>query len=389
MSTPYEVEAGPAPDPDAMGRSERAHRVSGFVHLPPLRRRRAVIAGSLVAVVSAELVVAAPYARRAADSLVHAQMTWLLVAIASETVSMMMFARLQRYTLKVGGLRVGLGSAVATVFAGNAVGATLPGGSLLSLTYRTRRMRSWGASVPQIGFVHAATGVLSTIALALLAGTGHILSGDSSQLLSIAIQIGAICILTSAALALVHHPVVLRRPARALLRLLHRSRRSAAVQTSADRLLNELAAIAPSARFWIHGLGLALFNWGGDFLCLLAVCHAVGAPPDLSTALFAYVAGITAASAIPLLPAGIGVLDAALVLTLHHGGMPVSAAAAANLLYRMITPGLVSMAGWALLVQQRRRPAHPLSTQGSGARDETPPASPGATAEPATDTCKT
>ncbi|MEU0035443.1 lysylphosphatidylglycerol synthase transmembrane domain-containing protein [Streptomyces sp. NPDC006333] len=357
--------------------------------LLPLRRRSALMAGAVVVVMSAELALIAPYTRRAAGQLAHAQLTWVLPAVVGETVSMMMFARLQRHALGTGGLRVRLGSAAATVFAGNAVGATLPGGSLLSITYRTRRMRSWGASASQIGFAHAATGVLSTIALALFAGAGHLLSGDSSRLLSVAVRVGAICALTSTVFALVHHPAVLRRPVRALLHPLRRLRRGAGVQASADRMLDELAAMHPPARFWAWGLGLALFNWGGDFACLLAVCHAVGASPSLSTALFAYIAGMTAASAVPLLPAGIGVLDATLVLTLHHGGVPVGAATAADLLYRTITPGLVAIAGWFLLVQQHRRPGRPPHVRESCDHARTVSATSDATAEAGTVTCRT
>lgn len=354
----------------AVGRPERLRRTGGFIRSMPSRRRAALMTGCIVGVLGFELVLIAPYAHRAAGQLTHARWTWLLAAMACETVSMVMFARLQRHALGTGVLRVRLGSAVATVFAGNAVGATLPGGSLLSIAYRTRRMRAWGASASQIGFVHAATGVLSTIALASFAGAGHIVAGDGSQLISVAVQVGVICVITCAALALVHHPVLLRRPAHALLRLVPRLRRRTAARASVDRLLDELAALRPPARFWLWGLGLAVFNCCGDFLCLLAVCHAVGVSPPLSTALFAYLAGMTAASAVPLLPAGIGVLDAALVLTLHHGGVPVGAATAADLLYRSITPGLVSVAGWALLLQQRRRPDRPRHPRETGGTPE-------------------
>lgn len=185
-------------DADTAGRAEQAHRraeqadrTGRFMSLLPLRRRSALMGGAVAVAMSAELVLIAPYTRRAAGELAQAQLAWILPAVAGEMISMMMFARLQRHALGTGGLRVRLGSAAATVFAGNAVGATLPGGSLLSITYRTRRMRSWGASASQIGFAHAATGVLSTIALALFAGAGHILSGDSAQLLSVAVRVGA------------------------------------------------------------------------------------------------------------------------------------------------------------------------------------------------------
>lgn len=332
------------------------------------RRRTVLTACATLSVVGTELVWVAPYARQAAGQLADADLRWFLPALAAETVSMMAFARLQRFALGAGGLRVTIGSTAATVFAGNALSASLPGGSLVSLTYRTRRMRAWGASAPQIGFAHAATGVLSTIALALLAGVGHTLAGDNSRLLPLAIQALATCALAGAALALVHHPAVLRRPVGVLHRLWHRLRRSVAEPRSPEGLLDELAAMDPPARFWARGLGLALANWGADLTCLLAVCHAVGASPSLGTVLLAYVAAMTAASAMPLLPAGLGTLDAALILTLHHGGVPTIAATAADLLYRLITPGLVSVAGWTLLFRQRSQ-----STTGPQAQPQAPP----------------
>ncbi|MFF3563666.1 YbhN family protein [Streptomyces sp. NPDC002574] len=359
---------------DAEGRTERTRPSGGFPGLPRLRRRTVITAGAVVVVLGAELVLVAPHAGRAAGELGHGRFEWLLPALACEMVSMMMFARLQRHALGVDGLRVGLGPSVAMVFAGNAVGATLPGGSLVAITYRAYRMRSWGANVSQIGFAHAATGVLSTIALALLAGVAHLLAGDSSQILPAALQIAALCALTSAALALFRRPAVLRRPVHALFRLVHRLRRGAVGQTTADGILDELAAMRTSPRFWGRGLGFALFNWGADFACLLAVCHAVGARPASSTALFAYIAAMTAASAMPLLPAGIGTVDAALVLTLHHGGVPTGVATAADLLYRTITPGLVAVAGWILLIRQRRRRARPEGPYDPGGGPRTDPA---------------
>lgn len=326
--------------------------------MPRRRRRLAVLlGGAVVVVLGTELVLVGPYARRAAGELTHVQPVWLLSALAAEMASMMAFARLQRLALGTGGLRVKLGSAVSTVFAGNALGATLPGGSLVSITYRTRRMRSWGASFSQIGFTHAATGVLSTIALVVLAGVGRTLAGDGSQLVRVAVHVAAVCALTGAALVLLHHAAALRRPVNALLRVVSRRRHGAGGQTAADRLLEELALVRPPARFWARGFAFSLSNWAADCVCLLTVCHAVGTPPALSTVMLAYVAGVSAASAMPFLPAGIGILDAALVLTLHHGGMSTSAATAVDLLYRTITPGLVSLAGWILLLQQRRASA--------------------------------
>ncbi|MFF7189420.1 YbhN family protein [Streptomyces sp. NPDC008222] len=310
--------------------------------------------GAVVMSLCVELVLVAPYARRAADQLSHAQPAWFLLAVAAEMVSMAAFARLQRLALSTGGLRVRLSAVVSAVFAGSALSATLPGGSLVSITYRTRRMRTWGASMPLIGFTHAVTGLPGAAALVMLAGIGRTLAGDSAQLVGAALEVSAACAVTVAALALVQRTSVLRRPVSALLRVWRRLRRGKGGQTSADGLLGELAAMRPPAHFWALGFGAALINWVGDLVCVLAVCHAVGSAPASDKVLFAYVAAMTAVSALPLLPAGLGPLDAALVLTLHHGGMPMSAATAADLLYRTLNPGLIGVAGWSVLLVQRR-----------------------------------
>lgn len=340
--------------PRAGARVEQVNEDDGSPSPSRSRPRVALTVGVVLMLLSVELAVAAPYARRAADHLAHAQPAWFLLAVAAEMVSMAAFARLQSLALSAGGLRVKLRAAVSVVFAGNALSATLPGGSLVSITYRTRRMRAWGASVPLIGFTHAVTGVLSTIALIVLTGVGRTLAGDSAQLVRASIQVSVACAVTVAALALVQHTNVLRRPVSALLRVWQRLRRRKDGHTSADGLLEELAVMQPPGRFWLLGLGAALINWVGDLVCVLAVCHAVGPAPASGKVLLAYVAAMTAASALPLLPAGLGPLDAALVLTLHHGGMPMAAATAADLLYRTLNPALIGVAGWSVLLVQRR-----------------------------------
>ncbi|MGW2802648.1 lysylphosphatidylglycerol synthase transmembrane domain-containing protein [Streptomyces sp. NPDC001269] len=359
MSSSHQTEPGDrehdqVADSRAEARVEQVDEDDGCTSPSRSRPRAAVTVGAVVMLLCVELVLVAPYAHRAADQLSHAQPAWFLLAVAAETVSMAAFARLQRLALSTGGLRVRLSAVVSAVFAGNALSATLPGGSLVSITYRTRRMRTWGASLPLIGFTHAVTGVLGAVTLVMLAGFGRTLAGDSAQLAGAAIEVSAACAVTVAALALVQRTSALRRPVSALLRVWRRLRRGKDGQTSVDGLLGELAGVRPPARFWVLGLGAALINWVGDLVCVLAVCHAVGSAPASDKVLLAYVAAMTAVSALPLLPAGLGPLDAALVLTLHHGGMPMAAATAADLLYRTLNPGLIGVAGWSVLLVQRR-----------------------------------
>jgi uncharacterized protein (TIRG00374 family) len=62
----------------------------------------------------------------------------------------------------------------------------------------------------------------------------------------------------------------------------------------------------------------------------------------------AYVAGMSA-SGISLLPGGLGVTDAAMILVLSHGGFGIASATAAVLLYRLVSYVFIAAAGWVVM----------------------------------------
>ena len=74
----------------------------------------------------------------------------------------------------------------------------------------------------------------------------------------------------------------------------------------------DLSAIHPSRRDWLAGFGFAVGNWCADLTCLFACCRAFGGVPDASLVLVTYVVGMSASS-ISLLPAGLGVIDVAMI----------------------------------------------------------------------------
>jgi uncharacterized protein (TIRG00374 family) len=115
------------------------------------------------------------------------------------------------------------------------------------------------------------------------------------------------------------------------------------------------------------GLFFASMNWLLDLLCLIAACRAVGASgPTLAVALIAYAGGM-AASSLPLLPGGLGVVDGALLLALTHGGLPLADATAAVVLYRLISFVLVAAIGWVfwLVLRRGRKPVPPAAAASS------------------------
>lgn len=82
--------------------------------------------------------------------------------------------------------------------------------------------------------------------------------------------------------------------------------------------------------------------------------------------LVAYTAGM-ASSGLSLVPGGIGVVEAALVLALVAGGVPAAAALPAVLLYRLISLVGVVGAGWMVFAVQQgpagaARPGRPRSS---------------------------
>jgi uncharacterized membrane protein YbhN (UPF0104 family) len=134
-------------------------------------------------------------------------------------------------------------------------------------------------------------------------------------------------------------------------RLLRRDPESGQARIRA--LANELMQIRPRNRDWLAGLSYAALNWVADLACLVASCRAVGAHgTTIELAVVAYTAGMTVSS-ISLLPGGLGVVDAAMILALTHGGLSPVSATAGVLLYRLISFVFVVALGWALWVGTR------------------------------------
>ncbi|MBR7540430.1 flippase-like domain-containing protein, partial [Mycobacterium tuberculosis] len=71
--------------------------------------------------------------------------------------------------------------------------------------------------------------------------------------------------------------------------------------------------------------------------------------PSISGLMVAYAAGKAVGTAIPLLPGGIGVVDAVLVPALTSAGMPAADALTAVLVYRIVSYILIAAIGWIVI----------------------------------------
>jgi uncharacterized membrane protein YbhN (UPF0104 family) len=93
----------------------------------------------------------------------------------------------------------------------------------------------------------------------------------------------------------------------------------------------------------------ALVAWVFDGLCLLLALRAVGVHVGLDILLLAYAAG-AAASLIPFLPAGLGVVETLTPALLHLYGVPWEGALAGLLVYRVLGTLLPALIGVGSLV---------------------------------------
>lgn len=109
-------------------------------------------------------------------------------------------------------------------------------------------------------------------------------------------------------------------------------------------------------------VAIAASSWLADAACLRLALAATGVRVDADILLVVYAAGMFVA-ALPLLPGGIGAVEAAVPALLHHFGAPLDAALAGTLVYRGIALLLPAVAGTLVLghIGVRRRKAEPAS----------------------------
>lgn len=316
---------------------------------PALRR---LLTALVVGVLAGEVFAISPYLGRAAHSLSNPRFGWLAVALGAELVSMAAFAHLQRRMVAAGGTRISIRRMVMLVYTSNAVSVSLPAGPALASGYTFRRLRGWGASIPLASFVLIASGVLSTLAFGLLGVIAVVVAGGRSAnsftlAAGIALAVGGAVL----ARALLRRPHVIGQVAGRGLAYLNRLRRrdSDSGQAALHRAIDDLLLIRPRRQDWFAGLSFAGLNWAADLVCLIACTRAVGVPSgSLAVVVLAYVAGMSAAG-ISLLPGGLGVTDAAMILVLSHGGVGVASATAAVLLYRLVSYVFIAAAGWVVM----------------------------------------
>ncbi|HXW77850.1 MAG TPA: lysylphosphatidylglycerol synthase transmembrane domain-containing protein, partial [Acidimicrobiales bacterium] len=319
---------------------------------PPRTWKKWVKDGFTVAVVA--LAVWGTYEHRseishAGGMLSHLHVAWLLVAIAFEIASMAAFARLQRWLLRAGGVKVPFLPMLEITLAGNAMSTSLPGGAAWSATWAFEQLRRRGAEKILAGWVILVAGALSSFAVFVIVAGGAWVAGSHgpvSHLRWVAAALAAIPLLVAAGYVAARRSNRARQllsgswriisahvpPARALGNLVHKT-------------VNSLGLVHPGPLGWVEAFAYALANWLCDCLCLIACMEALGVPVPWRGILVVY--GLTqVAASIPITPGGIGVVEGSMTaLLIAYGTQPTSAVAVV-LLYRIVSFWGLAPIGW-------------------------------------------
>jgi uncharacterized membrane protein YbhN (UPF0104 family) len=354
---------------------------------PPRLARRSwwrpalLVAGVALAVV--ELRGHLPSAASTWTALRQAHFGWLVAAVVLEVASMTAFAEQQRHLLASFGVRMSSAVSMSIGYARSAMSTALPGGSAVSAAYAFRQFRAEGASQPVAAAVMLLSGVASVVGLALLSAGDAALTWISPTVL-VAVSVAAVVAVIAARRPVVAgvapvaggspmvgssvvgssvagspvvgssiagSPVVGSAPgadARPAARLRATVRHTAAMARSVP------------ARRWLGVIALAVVNWTTDLACLVAAAYAVGLTVPAAAIVVAYLAAQLVRQ-IPITPGGIGVIEASLGLALTTAGAAAAPAAAAVLVYRLISCWVLLPIGlvcWTARKSASAEPAH-------------------------------
>ena len=310
-------------------------------------------------VVSVALLGAAVYfiVRRASEVaaawhlLGHLLWRWVAGAVLFEAASMVVFARMQRWLLRAGGVRVPLRTMVEITLAGNAMAATLPGGVAWAGAWAFGQLRRRGVSRFLRIWMFLVAGAVSSFALFVVVVCGIELAGSRGPVAGLrwgALVLAAIPVAALLVLGLRRRAPVRRLGAQLAAGAGHLPLASW-VTAKATGLVGRVRAVRLSRVAWAEVLGLGLLNWLDDcavLVCCMAALH-VGVP---WRGIFVVYGLTQVAAALPVTPGGIGVVEGTLGALLHAYGVPLHEAVATVIVYRIVSFwGLVPV-GWAVWV---------------------------------------
>ncbi len=283
-------------------------------------------------------------------------MVWVAVALPFEAASFLAIWELQRIVLQTPSWFV-VGTSQLT---GNAAGRIIPGGmaSAGALQYRMLVQAGIPSSTAASGLTATSViGFATMLALPVLAIPAVLggLRAPEGLLQSAYLGAAVFVLMMGAGAAVLFSDRPLTLVARVVGWIFRRIGKGAKAPGLREKLIRERDTIRLAVGpHWRMALVAAVGRWVFDYLALLACLRAVGADPDPSLVLLAYVAAQLLGT-IPLTPGGLGFVEAGLTGLLTAAGIDAGDAALATLAYRLVSfwlPLPIGLLSWWLF---RRR----------------------------------
>lgn len=336
----------------------------------PRRRRllRWVLALTLAGLLAYVAVALISGFADGASAIADADPGWLLVAVAVEAVAyLLLTAQLRR--LIGPDVKLGRRSAMRLAMILCGFGCITPASPAEGMVITGAELHRRGMSVRRVTVTLGMAEFISALAMVgvaavnvLFAATqSHLPSGDALPLIvaALLLLVGMASVDlfarrqgTAERLSVVLGGLCCWRPRRSVE---ERRAAGAAWHVEANEVLG-------SRRNRVLLLALSAAAWLADVVCLYVALASVGIALPFDVVCLAYTVGVLA-TLVPLLPAGLGLVETAVPLVLHGFGAPLAAAVAGVLAYRCVStllPAAVGMACIPGLATRRRAPRAPM-----------------------------
>lgn len=286
----------------------------------------------------------------------HLRIGWLIVAIASELVSLAQFGQLQRRLLSAGQVDLGFPDAVALSFAAGAIADSLPAGPAFASVYAFRLYRRAGADDALAGWTLLATLVCAALTLSLVATAGVGLALRESSSYGLVGVILGLLLISVMADAIVLQRRWLARVVVGILgvtkRVIGRPHRHGAELV--DSAVARLSTVQLSRVDLLRTLWPSLATWLFDCAALAASFLTVGVGVPWRGLLLTYGAAQLAAN-LPITPGGLGVVEGTITIALVAFGGSERSVIPAVLCYRIVSFWGYLPVGWIVWALQTVR----------------------------------
>jgi uncharacterized protein (TIRG00374 family) len=293
-----------------------------------------------------------------AAALQHARPAFVVAAIVAQAASLASYAQLYRRVMASLGARLGFPLAARVTLASFLVSHVIPFGSATGTLLNVSTLEAEGVAASTTTEGIGLTSLVSTVAVIALFGTGFVATAGQHLSRGYLIVAGIALALVVAVLAVVlvvgAHPGIAERAGRRVARLA-RHVRSSIDPDEVGRTSRRLASLMRSAltgRAFAESFGFASADLLFDLLSLDLMFLAFRYQPGFGPLAVAYAAA-NIASAIPITPGGLGVIEVTLVAVTVGFGAPRPTAVLAVLGYRVINYWLPLLPGSAAYLRLR------------------------------------